>query len=143
MGHSKIVAEADLLMATLDSLKQVNSYSLLLSGSCVLLLLFGANPTVQGLALLGFVIGLAQGYFNWRVALDRKLLPLLMKMGIESFDRALAQLFTAKAKRLNQRDLSSRLSGVKDLARRQMFCFMSQLIISICAFGLFLQPALF
>jgi len=61
MDNAKAIAEADLLLATLDSLKQVNSYSLLLSGSCVLLLLFGANPLVQGLALGRVVSGLELG----------------------------------------------------------------------------------
>jgi len=141
MDKVHLHVQGDVLIAVLDSCKQVNHYSQVLSITSVLLILFGADFYLKILASLGLLLGLLQGYFNWRVALDKKLLPILFSKGSEVFDQALALVFPAKAKQLGQRDLNSRLNGIKLLLYKQIFSFIAQLLVSLSALGLFIQAS--
>lgn len=138
MEKHQVESEATVLVATLASTKPLNASSLLCSTICTLLLIFSEHILLQGLAGIGILAGLIQSYFNWRVVLDRKLIPLLIQFGTTRFDQALSTVFQSKAQQLGSRDLHSRLAGARSLLKQQGFWLMLQLGITIGAIGLHL-----
>lgn len=100
MDKHQVESEATVLVATLASTKPLNASSLLCSTICTLLLIFSEHILLQGMAGIGILAGLIQSYFNWRVVLDRKLIPLLIQFGTTRFDQALSTVFQSKAQQL-------------------------------------------
>lgn len=135
--------EALVLVAALASAKQLNICSLIFSTICLMLFLFSQYLMVNGVAGLGIIVGVVQLYFNWRVALDKELLPLLIQLGEKSFDRAFEPLFPGKTKRLAGRDLCTRIDGARTLFRSQCYWLILQLVLTIGAVGGHLYMSVF
>ncbi len=130
---SVFLSDAEVLCATLESVKPLNSLSLLMSGICLFLLVIVTDVGVLTLAGCGLIAGLIQNYYNWRVELDSRLIPLLIQQGPKQFDNALRLIFPVRIQHLVQHSIPQRLDGARTLFRRQYGWLVAQVFISIGA----------
>lgn len=133
--------ETEVLLAALSSTHALGLISSILAGICGLLIIFDSSLFVKLIAFTGILTALLQSYYFWRVSLDRKLLPVLLKHGAKSFDQGLRFLFPAKAGSLISMTVSDRLQGIRKLFFRQCWLAIVQSLLAILSLVLFLISA--
>jgi len=133
--------KAEVLLAALSSTHALGFISAVLAGICGLLIIFGGSLLVRLIAFAGILIALLQSYYFWRVSLDRKLLPVLLKHGAKSFDQGLRLLFPAKADSLTTVTMSDRLQGIRKLFFRQCWLAIVQSLLTLLSLVLCLISA--
>ena len=131
----------EVLQAALSSTHALGFISSILAGICGLLIVFGDTLSIQLSALAGLLTALLQHYYFWRVSLDNRLLPVLLKHGTVSFDRALSYLFPAKAQSLNPATLEDRLQGIRKLFFRQCGLAIVQSVLTLLSLTMLLLSA--
>lgn len=137
MDKSATHLQAQVIHAVFESATPLNHIGLLL-GVINALVIANTHDLLLLLALSNILAGMVQHYFHWRVALDRKLLPLLLQHACSDFDIALATVFRRVDARLKNRNLDERLSGARRLFRRQCYCLSVQLMGTLVTLGVFI-----